>query len=273
MTEGPSLDDLATTKWAEIIPLVDQLVERAETQGEWRVVPHTALAADDAKSRPHQMSHAARMLLNAGIDNLNGVRHLVFGRPDAATPSIVLHQAAHAVLARGAIENFAAGIWMLGPQRRDVRLERLLRWHVKNVKDQHAAVDRFGAEASGSRTRDEKLNELIGKMIGIGGDSRGIRTGYTTTQTLVFADEFTGRDTQGLPSHFIWQLCSGFAHARPWASLSTLEREEHDTNDPNVVHLRLTSDISRALLAPLRAIELCEAMLARWHMLNTPAHT
>lgn len=265
-----ALGQLAIARWSEIVPLIDRLVERAETQGEWRVLPRTALSADDAASQPHQMSHAVRMLLNAGIDNLNGVRHLVFGRPGDDKPSVVLHQAAHAVLARGAIENFATAIWMLGPRRRADRLEHLLRWHAKNVKDQHAAVDRFGAEVGGSRSRDEKLTELLEKMTRIAGDDRGILKGYTTTQTLIFTDEFTGHDFDGLPTHFVWQLCSGFAHARPWASLSTLEHELFDTEDPSVVHLRLTSDLPRALMAPHRAMELCELLLKRWTLLNTP---
>src|SRR5215210_2469033 len=43
-----------------------------------------------------------------------------------------------------------------------------------------------------------------------------------------------------LTTRFTWQLCPGFAHGRPWASLGFLEREELPTDDPDVLHARMT---------------------------------
>lgn len=67
--------------WPGVVDALDALVARSERDGEWSTPPGTALAGDDARSAPYQTSHTVQMLLNADIDNLNGVRHLIFGRP------------------------------------------------------------------------------------------------------------------------------------------------------------------------------------------------
>lgn len=61
------------------------------------------------------------------------------------------------MLARGAIENLATALWILGPNQRAVRIERTLRWHVKNATDQLSATERF--EPS-KRTLDDRLQDL-----------------------------------------------------------------------------------------------------------------
>jgi hypothetical protein len=218
---------------------------------------------------PYQLSHAFQLLLNAGIDNLNGIRHLTFGRPGHDYGGeVVLHQAAHYVLARGAIENFATALWMLGPRRRPERVERLLRWQVQNVNDSHSAVDRFGV--SDTRTKASRLTDLEQIAVAsLGGVPPQFRRGYSTTEVVKYADEF--RTPEGmLTTHFIWQLCSGFAHARPWAHMSFLERELHPTDDDDVLQARLTSSMGRALMAPRHALDLCAALLERHQRLNTP---
>ncbi|MBM0128054.1 hypothetical protein [Pimelobacter simplex] len=262
-----SLEQLATRKWLEIVPLIDRLVERAETRGEWPVLPRTALAGDNAATAPFQTTHAVMQLLNAGIDNLNGVRHLVFGRPGTEPLSAVLHQSAHFVLARGAIENLATAIWLIGPRSRADRVERVLRWHAKNVHDQHAATDPLGL--TGGRTKAEKYAQLEELMLKATGQPRPLGKGYRMTDVLADVDRRTG-DDQHLSTLFIWQLCSGFAHARPWASLGLLEREILETDDPDILHVRMTSDLARALMAPNRAMELCQFLLKRWNALNAP---
>lgn len=62
-----------------------------------------------------------------------------------------------------------------------------------------------------------------------------------------------------------------FAHGRAWASLGLLEREELTTGDPDILHARMTSDLPRSLVAPQRALDLCDQLLATYRMRSTPA--
>lgn len=264
------LERLATKVWPEVIDLIDTLVQRAERMGEWSTRPRSALAGDDRKSAPFQTSHAIQMLLNAGIDSLNGVRHLIFGRPDVEFTQPVVHQAAHYVLARAAIENFSTALWILGPDARGARVERTLRWHVKNVADQHSALDRFPVVAS--RNQEQKLQHLEDLARAATGQVPDhFRKGYFASTVVRYVDESNPSSDELLSTHFIWQLCSGFAHGRPWAHLAFLDREEHPTRQADVLHARLTSDLHRSLLAPKHALHLCERLLRRHSILNTPS--
>ena len=225
----PELDRLATQRWPEVIEAIDALVDRANQDKQWTTRPGTPLAGDDRNTRPYQLSHAVQMLLVAGIDNLNGVRHVTFGRPGHDYGGVVvLHQATHYVLARSAIENFATALWLLGPRQRPDRIARLLRWHAQNIIDNHNAVDRI---APAVHTRETRLAELEKLAVSTLGAVPARFKGYSTSEIVKYADEF--RAQQGsLTTHLIWQVCSGFAHARPWTQLNFLEHDLEDTEIP-----------------------------------------
>lgn len=189
----PELEAAARRRWFEVVELIDRLVERAQTPGEWRTNPKSALAIDDIQTSPHQTSHAFQMLLNAGIDNLNGIRHLIFGRPEDELRQVVLLQATHFVLARCAIENFATALWILGPVDRSLRVENTLRWHARNISDQHSALDRFGKGIAGSRSKTTKLEELERKMLAATGRVPDkFRAGYWSETVVKYADDHEG---------------------------------------------------------------------------------
>lgn len=166
VVDQSQLEELAAKVWPDVVSSIDRLVARAEG-GEWHTIERSSLSGDDALTRPFQTSHAVHMLLSAGIDALNGVRHLIWGRPEHESPGPVLHQAAHYVLARTAIENFATGLWILAPRKRTLRVERTLRWHVKNVTDQHSALDRLNLPTN--RSREQKLAQLEGLVTAVVG--------------------------------------------------------------------------------------------------------
>lgn len=263
----PELEKIVHARWGKLIPIIDRLVERAQTSGEWRTNPKSPLAVDDIRTSPYQTSHAFQMLLNAAIDNLNGIRHLIFGRPDEPFRQVVLLQATHFVLARCAIENLATALWILGPENRSQRVERTLRWHVRNVSDQHSALDRFGGSGRTKRAKLEDLEDIMRAATGTVPDT--FRKGYWSETVVKYADTYEELTGQALSNLVLWQLCSGFAHGRPWSSLTFLDRELKDTADADVLEIRMTSDMTRALAAPNRAVELCATLLRRHQQLNT----
>jgi hypothetical protein len=272
VVDHSELEDLATRLWPDVVSAVDAIVARAEA-GDWHTVPRSSLSGDDAATHPFQTSHAVQMLLNAGIDALNGVRHLIWGRPNDPPSQPVLHQAAHHVLARAAIENFATGLWILSPRKRALRVERTLRWHVKNVTDQHFALDRLSLPTT--KSREDKLAQLEAVVVGaVGHRPPKFRSGYTTTEVLRYVDQTNPeREVNAfLSAQLVWQLCSGFAHGRPWASLTFQEQELLPTEDPDVLSVRLTSDMHRALLAPKEAMHLLERLLVLHQARNRPPY-
>lgn len=110
------MSDLATKLWPHVIQEIDNLARSGEEAV--RSVPTgTSLATDDERTRPFQTSHALQQCLVAGIDNLGGLRHMIFGAPGETAASVTVHQSAHYLLARGAIENFLPAFGFLDRDR------------------------------------------------------------------------------------------------------------------------------------------------------------
>jgi hypothetical protein len=238
-------------KWRELAPLVDRMMERVGTKGEFPVEARSALAGDDQAATPFQTSHVLKMCLGAGVDHLHALKVLVV---DAGA----VHVAAPNSLARGALENFAAAYWILGPNQRNERVSRTLRWYAKNVKDQHTALLSLGM--SDDQRRDAKLDALAAIAKERSAPGNVIRSGYTSTAAVEYAES----NAPDLPLGVVlpWRLCSGFAHGRPWAYLGTSKREEEPSpGDPDVVLVRFTSDRTRVLYPALASLQLLERFL------------
>lgn len=238
-------------KWAALAPLVDRMMDRVGTEGEFLVEARSALAGDDRASSPYQTSHVLKMCLGAGVDHLHALKVLVV---DVG----MVHVAAPGSLARGALENIAAAYWILGPAQRDERVSRTLRWYSKNVKDQNTAL--FPLGLSDDSKRNAKLERLDQIAVRRGLEGRRVKAGYTSTEAVEYAES----NAPDLPLGVTlpWRLCSGFAHGRPWAYLGNSNREEQPSpDDEEVVLVRLTSDRTRALYPALASLQLLERFL------------
>ena len=246
----PLSDEDVSRKWLEMAPLIDRMMERVDTSGEFPVSAGSSLAGDDRATSPYQISHALKMCLLAGVDHLHAIKVLILDQG-------VIHIAAPSSLGRGALENFAAAYWMLGPHDRNERVLRTLRWYAKNFKDGDKATTRLNL--SGQVALGAKLNQLyaIGARRGI--TAAEIGAGYTSTAAVEFAEA----DNADMPLGVVlpWQLCSGFAHGRPWAYLGISNWEEESTSDPDVVRVRLTSDLLKAQYPALASLQLLERFL------------
>ncbi|MEV0794500.1 hypothetical protein [Kribbella sp. NPDC050459] len=244
-------DQDVSRKWLEMAPLIDRMMERVGTKGEFPVEAGSPLAGDDKASDPYQTSHALRMCLTAGVDHLHAIKVLVLDQQ-------VLHVAAPSSLARGALENFGAAYWILGPRERDDRVTRTLRWYAKNFKDGDTATQPLNLP--GHVLLADKMDKIFAVGAKRSIPAASIRGGYTSTETVMYAEA----NAPQLPLGVVlpWRLCSGFAHGRPWAYLGMSNREEETSKDnANIVNVRLTSDLMRALYPALAALQLLERFL------------
>lgn len=250
MNDAGELDEgTIHNKWLELAPLIDRMMERVGTEDEFPVAPHSSLALDNAATNPYHLSHALRMCLTAAVDHLHALKVLVV---DAG----VLHVAAPSSLSRGALENLAAAFWILGPEDRTDRVERLLQWYAKNFKDSQTAT--AGINIPDRTSLDDKLKKLYAVGAHRSIDPRKIRNGYTSTDAVTYAEQ----NAPNLPLGVVlpWRLCSGFAHGRPWAYLGSLHREEVDRGN-DISTVKLTSDLGRTLYPALASMQLLELFL------------
>lgn len=257
MTDGihEFVESQAVRKWQELAPLLDRLMERVGTDGEFPVAPGSSLSGDDAASNPYHVSHVVRLCLMAGSDHLHAAKVLI-------VDNRVLHIAAPASLARGALETLAAAYWVLQPGQRDERICRALRWHAKNMKDAETAVGYL--ELAGHPPLEDKLQKLDVVAARRSIDTKIVRAGYTSTETVKCAEQYAPDLPLGvlLP----WRVCSGFAHGRPWAYLGVSDREVTDSGEGDIVGVRLTSTLAKALYPNLAAVHLLERLLRLYQL-------
>ena len=145
-----SREDIAA-QWREIAAGVDRVQKRADTPAAFPVSAGSSLFGDDRASDPYQVSHAVQLCLLGGVDHLHAAKSLLL---DAE----MLHTFALYTLLRASLETFTAAFWILHPPKRDLRIERTLRWHAKNFKDQDTAVG--ARNIPGNWPLKEKLAEL-----------------------------------------------------------------------------------------------------------------
>jgi hypothetical protein len=258
MSEGSAegLDDeTVLAKWAEMAPWIEHMKDRIENPDDFAVAPGSALAADDRASQPYRVSHCAVACLTAGVDHLHALKRLVIDHN-------LLHTGADYSLARGALENFGTAFWVLHPTEPTERITRALRWMAKNFKDKanfHRAL---------LKKDDPSKTENLAKVQQVAEDARcgPIPEGYSSTEVLEYAQKHATTDP--FPE---WQICSGFAHGRPWARLVMSVQERlpaREGQDADVVMLRLTSDYERLLSATLPAFHLMTDVLKRFDHLS-----
>jgi len=116
--------DKIDSLWAKFASDVDQMMDRINDPMDFAVSPGSSLAGDDRASDPYHVSHAVQMCIVAGVDHLHAMKSLLIDLN-------VLHSAAPFTLVRGALEILSSAFWILHPAKRDLRVERVLRWHAK----------------------------------------------------------------------------------------------------------------------------------------------
>lgn len=240
MTEGEAVqpDEVIAEKWSEISAAVDRLAERIADPDDFVVLPDSALAGDDHACHPFEVSQAVRHLINASVDQLHGAKTLLHVVQ-------IQHLAVGATLARAALENTATAMWILGPTRRDERIERVLRWHARNYTDEASTMGHLAAEEP---ARHIDLIRTVAESRGIPAEVAA--SGYKVTTPINGAAPYTGMQVK-----FLWSVASGFAHGRPWAYQGLLQRETLPVDGHHGVR-RLTPRNDFSLWLPLEAVHL-----------------
>ncbi|WP_157931456.1 hypothetical protein [Mycobacteroides abscessus] len=240
-------EEMAEAKWhGEIATAIQAVVDRLEDPSGLQVAPQSVMADDDVATDPYQLSHSARWCLNSAVNHLHALKTLVV---DARA----LHSSASYGLARGALENLGAAFWILHSDDRAIRIEHSLRWWTTNYKDQERATKTM----SNRPPLAAKLDRIEALARAASCDLSKIRNGYSSTEALTYADT---NSTASNP-YLIWQICSGFAHGRPWAALAMNEMEKRPTEAPGISLVRFTADHTRLLAVTKLTMHLLEDVL------------
>ncbi|UYM03452.1 hypothetical protein [Solicola gregarius] len=260
--DAPSIDDI-NNFWIDLHNSTQERHDRVNAVDGWAVPPLTALGRDDELTYPYQLSHAVHSCLVMGVDHVHALCTLVVDQG-------IMHVAAPATLARGAIEVASAGLWMLSPRDRVTRVRRLLAWHAQNLRDGIGAATTLGAEVPDApEVRSDLLLEIA--------DRAGVPPDWSTwapsSKVAKVAGEYLTAKGSRINNLAAWQLASGFAHGRPWVVHTVADRDETDSTTPGVTNATVTANFQvMALLARAAQVAL-DSLMELFEARATPPHT
>ncbi|MFI1018202.1 hypothetical protein [Streptomyces sp. NPDC020965] len=188
-------------------------VESLRGEGAYRQLPapqpSSSLATDDAPLGSYSASTLIRNSYSAGVAHADALRRLILaGEVDPQSPWTLM---------RGALENLATAVWLLGGNGRTERRRRTLalwREDMRNRAQHEEDTDHVpGPSGKTGRERRQDITNLAislgipatslakpeaGKIIGEAAHDVGLRAREVTA---------------------VWRAASGFAHGRYWPSL------------------------------------------------------
>ncbi|WP_091470850.1 hypothetical protein [Paenarthrobacter nitroguajacolicus] len=179
----------------------------------WTVPAQSQMASDDSLSAPYRTSHNIANAVVSAVDHLHTLDSLLV----AAGAS---HTLSPFSLIRGAIETAAQAAWITAPTDPSERVFRSLCLSLKVAKDRETAYTELAAQhpqPDATLPNFEEDKAELGKILKNAGISSKLAQ-PTSTQILKEVRDLV--PTTSVLS--VWQLCSGFAHGRRWASDAVL---------------------------------------------------
>ncbi|MFB7124287.1 hypothetical protein [Kitasatospora sp. NPDC056273] len=226
----------------------------------WRVEAGSALAGDDARTNPYQLSHSAHHALVVAVDHLRALAALVSGTENAGHREMLLPTHAPFTLLRAALENAARAVWLLGPASRRERVHRCLRMHLADLKSSTAKIELLGHTLEGGQERQERIKSLLRTV--------GIPEGELSNGKLkmpgyggIVRAAGTHIPAGGERAELVWSACSSLAHGDLHGTLTVLDRETMAT-DGDVSWIRFTGSTKAALVITKMAIDMTESAFA-----------
>jgi len=203
------------------------------------------LRADDERTHPFQTSHAAWHALSHAVDPLHCLRSVL---RDARA----IHMYAPYALARAALENASAAVWMLHPASRTERITRRLRFVALDVRSGEKAVRLL--DTSAPRPETERLDELrdIAKQAGADADNAVRHVGYG--EIVDEAGKALAPGSQG--TLFVWRLCSGITHGDFWTTINAADRVELPGAPDGMLSFKITADVEKLKFVSAVAIHM-----------------
>jgi len=236
-----------------------------DPSGVWIVQPGSPLAVDDAATAPrHQLSSYAWNAITVAVDHLHCLRRSLVENNDTDRPTVFIHTHAQASLLRGALENAARVIWLLGPELRKERVYRRLGLQAKEITASDQIRRIVGAPPP--RTTQVRTDELrsLGRAAGLTSpqlkrmfDAREFAYGKIVKEAAPLA----GLDPD--LTRFAWNGCSALAHGDFYATLSLLDREIVGQQESMMLG-RITMSVPLVHAATIVATTLIDVALNRY---------
>ncbi|MFI7209238.1 hypothetical protein [Micromonospora aurantiaca (nom. illeg.)] len=229
---------------------IDPWLKRVDPAGPHeRPQERSTLSRDNKEMHPYQLSQAAWHALSHAVDHLHCLRTVL---KDAH----VMHMYAPYSLARAALQNASAAVWLLAPDDRAERVRRRLRFAALDIKGGEAVRELLGAPEGRkpAEARTEQLREIARR--------RGVDP-TTAVRRLTYGEnvEAAGDTMPGgrVPFVLTWKMCRAIAHGDSWATINVVSQEEIPGAPSGLAHLKITADPKTLFFAVFFAVSMTAA--------------
>lgn len=156
--------------------------------------------------------------LKVAADFLAGVQDLVFGSTPLYSPF---------ALQRAVLESSATAVWLLEPDDRRTRLQRLVGLHIDDTSNKKAVQFMLP-----EHLRDPFDHEPgITQMVRDSGSPRGKCKFPDFTSVMKKVDDLPG---EGASMLLAWRVCSGFSHGLTWATAGLMPQSNCEQVGPTL---------------------------------------
>jgi hypothetical protein len=229
----------------ELLELLDRTGrpwgELIDTPDAWQVQEGSPLAEDDARTAPYQLSHSAWHALTVAVDHLRCLQSSLVGEVKNDSASIRIHTHTQFSLVRGAIENGARTVWMVGPAGRLTRVTHRLSLEAAELSPSYRL--RELVRKPPPRTREERQEELRRTAIAAGVPDADVKKALKSAQYNHIVREAGELIPSGADvAEAVWRGCSALAHGDISGTLGLPDREVVETSD-GVNTVRITGSI------------------------------
>lgn len=223
-----------------VMGMLDNITQLdAELAADNDVSRGSALAGDDRKTGPFKSSYYAYFQITVAIQCLRSLRALLVTKETENHVELAAGPYGPYALVRNSLDCAAMAIWLLAPANRLERVRRRLLVEANEAHNAKQARATLGLPFEDVMGRRRSRTEEIADAAGIEGfsDSKARLPTMTEILTEVGARE----DSHDLHPLGTWQLASGMAHGKQWASLALNElKEEERLPDESAGRYRIT---------------------------------
>lgn len=208
------------SKW-EINRCFDALSPLIRQRSALPAEPGSDFALDAAQISEPSMIDSAWLLRFVALDHMESLRDMAAFAPEGMSR---WHVHAPWTQLRAALEAASQLVWMIGPDDRDTRLQRLLRFTFDDLGKYKLALDLThypGKRADLDQYERMRKEYEAAAAPWTGTAANGIRTEINLVECVIESANLSKVVRLPRTAELSWRIAAGYAHGRPWAHLTT----------------------------------------------------
>ncbi len=224
MPETDPSEMTSSRKILEMLEEADLIATRQETR--YRAEPGSKFSHDDGRIPTRPLTNYAHGQITTAGDCLQCLDRMIVRR-DEDSVTLHLSPTGHYALIRNAMDSLTVALWLMQPNSSLGRLKRLLQLEC-NEAELQTAVMRNTSVLKASRWREAQRHRIreLSENAGIDGWDPLHKDSKLPTTTKMLKDIDPARVHLNVSWLSMWQLASGHAHGKRWATLRSNELSE-----------------------------------------------